>query len=54
MPGRADAPGRGAARRPVRPSPGAGRDGTRLLRPIAERPPVTDAMLRDPDSEATG
>ena len=29
--------------------PGAGRDGTRLLRPIAERPPVTDAMLRDPD-----
>ena len=29
--------------------PGAGSDGTRLLRPIAERPPVTDAMLRDPD-----
>ena len=29
--------------------PGAGRDGTRLLRPIAERPPVTDTMLRDPD-----
>ena len=28
---------------------GAERDGTRLLRPIAERPPVTDAMLRDPD-----
>ncbi len=29
--------------------PGAGRDGTRLLRSIRERPPVTDAMLRDPD-----
>ena len=26
-----------------------GSAGTRLLRPIAERPPVTDAMLRDPD-----
>ena len=29
--------------------PTGGRDGTRLLRRIAERPPVTDAMLRDPD-----
>ena len=34
------------------PPPAAGaRAGTRVFRPIAARPPVTDAMLRDPDPD---
>ena len=39
----------GAAPTPAAPAGGQG--GTRRFRPIAERVPVTDAMLRDPDPD---
>ena len=48
----AAAPPGGAAPAPLAALSGraaGGRDGTRMFRPVGERPPVTDAMLRDPD-----
>ena len=49
----ADAAGGAPPPAPADASPAAGgaQDGTRVFRPIAERAPVTDAMLRDPDPD---